>query len=459
MIGAGGERTPGFKLLLTILVGLALTIPLFSVWLLVYDRQTQSTEATESITAGWGGPQAMTGPVLVIPYRATATETVIENGKSVTRTNQVSRELTLAPEVIRLSTDVRPEVRKRSIYEAVVYDAQVGGKARFAFPPDLGRTGVEPSQMDLARAELRFGLSDPRGLGANPSVAVGGRPLRLQPGGGSSGGRGFFAWVDATGLTAQPIVVDFNYGFRGNAALSLAPQAGDTRWTVHSVWPSPSFGGDFLPAERKVTDKGFDATYQVGNLALGRSLVSTGDPGSTPSAPAPTRDGASESGSLQTAQINLIQPVDLYSQVNRATKYGFLFIGFTFLALLMFDVIGGVRVSVVEYLLMGAALVLFFVLLLAFAEVIGFTLAYVLASAAIAGLNTAYSAAVLGSWRRAAFIGALLVGLYAVLYILLSLEAFSLLIGSLLLFAALAGVMYATRSIDWSAKREEAQAT
>ena len=157
-----------------------------------------------------------------------------------------------------------------------------------------------------------------------------------------------------------------------------------------------------------------------------------------------------------TAQISPIQPVDVYSQVNRAVKYGFLFIGFTFLALLMFDVIGGVRVSAVEYLLMGAALVLFFVLLLAFAEVIGFTPAYVLASAAIAGLNTAYSAAVLGSWRRAGFIGGLLVGLYAVLYILLSLEAYSLLIGSLLLFVALAGVMYATRRIDWGGRREAA---
>ena len=145
-------------------------------------------------------------------------------------------------------------------------------------------------------------------------------------------------------------------------------------------------------------------------------------------------------------------------QVNRATKYGFLFIGFTFLALLMFDVLGGVRVSTVEYLLMGAALILFFVLLLAFAEVIGFTPAYVLASAAIAGLNTAYSAAVLGSWRRAAFIGGLLIGLYAVLYILLSLEAYSLLIGSVLLFVALAGLMYATRRIDWGAKREPAPA-
>jgi inner membrane protein len=124
----------------------------------------------------------------------------------------------------------------------------------------------------------------------------------------------------------------------------------------------------------------------------------------------------------------------------------------------MFDIIGGVRVTGVEYLLMGAAIVLFFVLLLAFAEVIGFTAAYVLASLAIAGLNTAYSAAVLGSWKRGYVIGGLLAGLYAVLYILLGLEAFSLLIGSLLLFAALAAVMYATRRIDWSRSAEEALA-
>jgi inner membrane protein len=211
-----------------------------------------------------------------------------------------------------------------------------------------------------------------------------------------------------------------------------------------------------------VTAKGFDATYRIGNLALGRSLVSTADAGAAAPAPqpgpqrySPTDAGGGDSAqAAQTAQIDLIQPIDLYSQVNRAVKYGFLFIGFTFLALLMFDVIGGVRVSAVEYLLMGAALILFFVLLLAFAEVIGFTAAYILASAAIAGLNTAYSAAVLGSWRRAGFIGGLLVGLYAVLYILLSLEAFSLLIGALLLFAALAGVMYATRRIDWGGRKE-----
>ncbi len=462
------ERTPAFKLFLAILIGAALAIPLFMVWFQVYDRRSQSEEATRSITAGWGGPQAMTGPVLVIPYRATATETVVESGRSVTRSRDVTRELTLAPEIAKVSTELRPEVRKRSIYEAVVYGAHVDGTANFAFPPDLARTGVTLAQMDLSRAELRFGISDPRGIGANPTVSANGQRLRLQPGGGSSGGRGFFAWIDASGLALTPLTIDYRFDIRGNGALSLAPQAGDTRWTVRSTWPSPSFGGDFLPGPPNVSDKGFDATYRIGNLALGRSLVTTGDVGSgnviervaPPSRYAATETAAApDSGSVPTAQISLIQPVDLYSKVDRSVKYGFLFIGFTFLALLMFDVIAGVRVSPVEYLLMGAALVLFFVLLLAFAEVIGFTPAYIVASAAIAGLNTAYSAAVLSSWQRAAFIGGLLVALYAVLYILLSLEAYSLLIGSLLLFAALAGVMYATRRIDWGARREAPPAT
>src|SRR5205085_8453439 len=138
-------------------------------------------------------------------------------------------------------------------------------------------------------------------------------------------------------LISAPLPVDFNFDFRGNASLSLMPQAGDTRWTARSSWPSPSFGGDFLPVARQVSDKGFTASYRIGNLALGRSLVSTADAGAAPAAPQPVdryRPAAASSGdSVQTAQISLIQPVDLYSQVNRAVKYGFLFIGFTFLAL------------------------------------------------------------------------------------------------------------------------------
>jgi inner membrane protein len=449
------ERTPGFKLGLAIAIGFLLAIPIFSVWFLVYDRQSQANEARASIAAGWGGPQALAGPMLVIPYRATSSETVVEGGQSVTRSRDVLRELTLAPEAATIDSTIHPELRKRAIYEAVVYQSQVSGSARFALPPDIARGGIDPARLDLGRAELRFAISDPRGLGANPRVVIDGQAARLQPGGGSSGGRGFFAFVDASGLPGRAIAVDFSFALRGNEAFSLLPMAGDTRWTVKSSWPHPSFGGAFLPSSRQVGESGFEAKYRIGNLALGRSLATLADAGASTGVErvAPGRatySSAPAADSVQAAQVSLIQPVDPYSQVDRAAKYGFLFIGFTFLALLMFDVVGGVRVAPVEYLLMGAALVLFFVLLLAFAEIIGFTPAYLLAAAAIAGLNTAYSAAVLKSWRRAAFIGGLLVGLYAVLYILLSLEAYSLLIGSVMTFVALAGVMYATRRIDWS---------
>lgn len=446
-----GERTAGTKLALAIAMGFLLSVPLFSIYLLNYGRQSQSREAESSITAGWGAAQTMSGPLIVVPYRTRTNETLVDSGHSVTRTSEVTRVLTLAPEILELGTDVRPEIRRRSIYEAIVYDAKVSGTARFILPPDLAQSGVDPSQLDLAHAELRFGLSDPRGLGANPSLNANGAPLRPQPGGtDSSVGKGFFSWLDASRLTNGALVVDYAFDFRGNAGLNLAARAGDTRWTVRSSWPSPSFGGDFLPGAHRVSNSGFIANYRIGNLALGRSLVST-DAGAS----APTSDTPPGTPAAGMAQISLVQPVDLYSQVDRATKYGFLFIGFTFLALLMFDVVGGIRISPVEYLLTGAALVLFFVLLLAFAEVIGFSFAYVLASAAIAGLNTAYCAAILASWRRASLMGGLLAALYATLYILLSLEAFSLLIGSLLLFAALAAVMYATRRIDWGLSRTQ----
>ncbi|HVL30309.1 MAG TPA: inner membrane CreD family protein, partial [Sphingomicrobium sp.] len=258
MIKTDGERTPAFKLLIAILIAAALAIPIFMVWFLVYDRQSQSEQARASITEGWGGPQAIAGPVLVIPYRAAATETVIERGQSVTRSRDVLRELTLAPEAVALTTDIQSQHRKRSIYEAVIYDATVAGSARFALPPDLARFGVAMADLRLDRAELRFSLSDPRGLGANPRVVAQGAPLRLQPGGGSSGGRGFFAFIDAGPLAGGgQLAVQFDFALRGNGALSLAPQAGDTRWTVRSPWPHPSFVGDFLPQGRRVADNGF----------------------------------------------------------------------------------------------------------------------------------------------------------------------------------------------------------
>jgi inner membrane protein len=450
------ERSPGAKLLLPFLIGALLAIPLFAIYLLVYDRQNQSATAQASISQGWGGAQVFAGPVLVIPYSKQTSETVTQDGKQITKTSTSWHDLTVSPDAADIRTNLKPDLRHRSIYDVVVYEAHNRGAARFSLPADLQRFGVAPESLALDRAQIRFGLKDAGGLfGPPPRVAIDGRRLSLQPGNGmrETGGSGFFAWFDASQLRAHPIGVTFDYLVRGNGSLSLAPAGGDTRWQVASSWPNPSFQGRILPGTRTQGADGFKATWQVGNLALGTALVESDrdeSGGQTTEAVDPYGRGRpAAAADDHVARVDLITPVDLYSQVNRSVKYGFLFVGFTFLAFLMFDVIGGVKVSAIEYGLVGSGLVLFFVMLLAFAEVIGFTLAYAVAGGAIIGLLTAYSAAVLGSWRRSFFIAGLLTALYGVLYVLLSLEDLSLLIGSVMIFFALAAVMYLTRGIDW----------
>ena len=448
-------RSPGIKLLLVGLVAVILTVPLLMVYALVRDRESQSLSAQEAIVAGWGGSQVISGPVLAVPYMRE--ETVVEesDGKQVTRTRAVRSELFVAPVSQTVRTRLEPEERSYSIYTSVIYRAALTGEAQFRLPEDLGIEGVGPEDLLLGEAELRFGVSDPRGLQQDANVTVGDRPLALQPGKGvaSSGGSGFFGPLDWDG---EAIAVKWSYDLRGSRTIALVPRGGETRWEVTSPWRHPSFGGSFLPDVREVGADGFSATFGVTNLALGQAMVTPFDPGppmlALPGAPPPiaTTTTAADGRTTLAASVGLTDPVDLYSRVDRSVKYGFLFIGFTFLAFLLFDVVGGASVATAEYLLTGAGLVLFFVLLLAFAEVIGFTWAYLVASGAIIGLLTAYSAAVLRSRKRAGFIGALLVGLYTLIYVLLSLEAFSLVIGSVLLFLALAGVMYASRNVDWS---------
>ena len=456
---AAKERSPGFKLLLCILVGAVLSVPLFAIYALVWDRQSQSDTARASIAQGWGGPQVIVGPVIVIPYTAQDTETVVENGKQISRTTSVERELFLSPVSNAVRTQVKPERRRKAIYETVLFEAAFSGKARFELPADLKRYGVAPEQLHLDRAEIRMGISDARGLLSQNSLKANGTPLPLQPGKGlgATGNAGFFAFLDWSNM--QPVAVDYAFAVRGNGMVTLVPRGGRTDWAVKSPWPHPSFGGDFLPGSRTISGDGFAANYSISNLALGQALVLTQDE----DAPYDAREIAGRTvtpSGTPVATVGLVELVDPYSQVDRAIKYGFLFIGFTFLAFLMFDVVAGAHVASAEYLLAGSGLVLFFVLLLAFAEVVGFTPAYLVAAGAITGLLTAYSAAILKSWMRARIIAGLLAGLYATLYVLLNLEAYSLLIGSVLLFLALAFVMWATRRIDWSsvgAKPEQAE--
>ena len=450
------ERSPGVKLLFAGLIGLALVIPLMMVYALVWDRQDQSNTAQSAINSGWGGAQVIAGPVVVVPFKTTQAQNEDVNGKTITRTIEIEKELYISPVENRVTTRMKPEERRKSIYRSVLYEAEVAGSARFQLPADLPRFGVTRESLLWDRAEVRMGASDARGLTRGGTISANGEALAVEPGKGpgATSGQGFFAFLPWDGAGA--LKVDYGFGLRGSRSLSLVPRGGQTRWDISSSWPNPSFSGAFLPEKPQISGKGFKANYTVDKLALGLPPVSVDDQ-STPviadGVDAYKRSfdpGQGVGGPARAVTIGLVETVNLYSKVDRSVKYGFLFIGFTFLAFLLFDIVGGARVAAAEYLLTGAGLVLFFVLLLAFSEVIGFTAAYVLASAAVIGLLTAYSAAVLRSWQRGRFVGALLVGLYALLFVLLNLEAWSLLIGSLLLFVALAGVMFATRNVDWS---------
>jgi inner membrane protein len=458
------------KLLFVGLVATVLILPLLLIYALVYDRQDQSSTAQAAISAGWGGTQVLSGPILAVPFRTTQTQSEVVDGKQVSRVVEVERLLYISPTDNHVITRIEPQERRKSIYRSVLFTARIKGRATFRLPADLERFGVTRERLLWDRAEIRVGTSDARGLTSGGLIRAGGKSLEVQPGKGpaASGGQGFFAFLPWSGEGSLP--VSYALDVRGSGGISLVPRGGVTRWDISSTWPSPSFSGSFLPEKPRISDAGFSANYVIDKLALGQPPVSSQDLGvpSIGSGDYPVNNvetgmelssatngrAAGEeviNGASRAVTVDLVEPVNLYSKVVRSVKYGFLFIGFTFLAFFLFDVVGSARVAAVEYLLTGVGLVLFFALLLAFAEVIGFTLAYLLASASVIGLLTAYSAAVLKSWTRARFIGALLIGLYALLFVLLNLEAWSLLIGSVLLFVALGGVMYATRGVDWGA--------
>lgn len=451
-------RSPGIKLVIAVLLAAVLMVPLLSIYALVWDRQIQAQTAQASIGEGWGGSQIISAPVIVVPYRVTEMRTALEDGREVTQSVEVTRSLFLSSVENHAKVTLDPEMRRRAIYSTVVYTADIAGTAQFELPADLARYGISPDELILERAEVRLGVSDARGLVEGNSLSVNGNLVDLQPGKGVAATRnsGTFAFVNWSG--SAPLKIDYRIKVRGLGDFRLIPRGIQTRWQLSSPWPNPSFAGDFLPNDRKVAEDGFTAEYRIVNLALGQPQVMTDD--LTPPAVRNSynrydsypvnNDGNADGGQAKAVTISLLEPVDLYSQVNRALKYGFLFVGFTFVAFLMFDIIGGARVAAAEYFLTGVALVLFFVLLLALAEIIGFMPAYLMASAVVVGLLGAYSAAVLRSWKRARLLAALLTGLYALLYVLLNLEAYALLIGSVLLFVSLAAVMYLTRSVDWS---------
>jgi inner membrane protein len=434
-------RSPGLKMLGLALLALLLLIPLARVELLIGERQRRALDAETSIAQQWGGSQRFAPAYLV----ANVPVEVPQGSAFVVR----PQAHVLLPDRVDVRGTIATEVRARGMFAVPVYTAKLAVTARFA-ADDVA--ALRAKAVDGATLRLRFALEDPRGVRAVGPLAVDGVALRPVAIGRHFGGLSAFGADVPDAALDGDLVVEYETTLAGVRRLELLALGRTTEAALAGAWLDPSFVGAFLPAEREVGAAGFRARWQV--LEFNRDVPQTfALDGATLAAAdrfAPPIGAATASTiELPGFGVDLYQPADVYQQNERSGKYGIVVLALMFAALFLFEIIGGVALHPIQYLLVGLALATFYLLLLALSEHAGFAPAYGLAALVSVGVVAGYARAVLRTARRAALLGALQTGAYAVFFVLVRSEEYALLLGALALFAVLALIMYLTRNLDW----------
>ncbi len=433
-------RTFTSKLLGIALLAVALLVLLSMVDGIVSARRVRQAEVEANIADTAARQQTVIGPILVVPYRQRITETVAaEGGTKRTVVRVVDRRVVILPEALDAdgSADVAP--RHRGLYRALLYTFRGNLHANFRVPANLG-LDVVAADITVGRAWLAMGLTDVRGLQSDPAVQWEGRALDVGQGTYHEPlGQGVHAEVGTLDVSAtHDYAVSMKLEVLGTNSLSIAPVGRSTTFTLDSAWPHPSSIGRFLPRARAEGEGYFPAKWSVSHL-------------STNAAAALTMTGEGQRPAADTLGVAFVEPVDIYLQSERALKYGVLFIGLTFAAFYLFELLKGLRIHPLQYGFVGLALTVFFLLLVSLSEHAPFAIAYLVAAVACVSLVSYYLAYVLRGWRRAAAFGTKLATLYAALYGLLLSEDNALVMGAMLLFVILAAVMVVTRRVDWYA--------
>ncbi|WP_332740179.1 cell envelope integrity protein CreD [Hydrogenophaga sp.] len=426
------------KLLVIFSLMLLLSIPLLMVFDTIQERSAYRAEAATEVARAHAGAQTITGPVLYVPYTETFTRTVlVETGRGETREERVTQAHVALRFPTRLDTrsQLETQTRWRGIFPVTVYTSAHQSTGRFVW------SGVEPmeknGQITLGQPRMILGVSDLRGLLSAPQLTVAGQAVTMAPSPAAQKlPLPLAAPVDVALLKpGAAFDITLNVELAGTGRIGWVPLADENSVSLRSSWPHPNFGGDFLPRTRTVSEQGFDATWSVPSLST-QAQQQFAQQGELRSAP-------------DSFSVSLDNPVDVYRLTERATKYALMFIVLTFAAFFVLEMVKRWRIHPMQYLMIGAALVLFFLLLLSLSEHLDFAWAYGLASVACIGLLTHYLRHVLGGWRPALGMSAMLVALYGVLYGILVSEDNALMMGSLLLFGVLAAIMVVTRKVDW----------
>ncbi len=437
----------GGKAILVCLLAVMMAIPLLFVWLLVADRTRRSEAVTAEISSVQGGPQRVLGPLLVAPYMVPAAS----KDEEATWGWYV-----LSPESGSARVGTAASVLKRGIFSAPVYEANVDLEARFA-PPATTPNLPLGATVHWDRAQVVVGFSDLRGGRQDPVaiIATAGGETRAtfapSPGvdlGRSGDGDGGFGLMSAPapGL-ARGGTFRTRMVFTGAERISVVPFAKSTRITLAGDWPDPGFDGGFLPATRRVSEQGFSAERTVPFMA--RGLVAEG----------PARELAYAELARKDVGVSFTRSDNPYQFVARSMKYGVMFVGLVFLTFFVFEALSGSRLHAAQYILIGLAQMVFYLLLLSLSEYVGFDLGFLAAAAATVLLIGLYAgAAFRGRGYRVRAL-AVFSAVYGLIYLLMRLKDFALLAGSVAAFAGLSMAMWLTRNLDWYGGKTEIVAT
>ncbi|HYQ90451.1 MAG TPA: cell envelope integrity protein CreD [Candidatus Binatia bacterium] len=426
-------------------VAIAFVVPLTMIWGVVKDRSRYRDTVTAEVAKSTAQSQTLVGPLVVVRYR----ERIPTASKGEVEQVREGAEI-LLPDSLSIRSKVHVETRQRGIYRVPLFRSTTGVVSGFTLPPGLGISDKH-QLVGEPTAEIVFGVSDPRGIRAVPLVRLDGATLEPRPGAGLGWLKQGFNVALPAGAAGRRVALDVDLELMGTDRLLFLPIGSVTDVEVSSDWPHPSFVGAFLPDERSVTARGFQARWKLSRFATGVDEAMTRIRESMSGASSQMPDGAGgASGFLNTdLGIRFVQPVDVYSQSERAVKYGFLFVFLTFVAFFLFEVLRRMAIHPIQYILCGAAVALFFLLLVSLSEHLPFAGAYLVSSLACVGLVAFYVGHVLRSAGRGLVFGGLLGTLYGFLYVILQSEDYALLLGALLLFAVLAIVMIMTRRVDW----------
>lgn len=428
-------QSPISRLLLIGMVLLLLQIPLSMISSQIYERGAQKDHAVQDVTGRWGMQQAILGPIVVIPYYEYINERD-KDGKLIRQ--RYKRHAGFLPDQLNIDSSVKHETRQRGLFAIPLYQTTIAINGSFN-RPDFRHWSIAEQDILWQESELVLLVKDAHAIQERAQLTWDGTKQFFNPSAGSVIEKQQGYHINLAGnVKAATTPFSIQLKLNGSQQLAFAPVGNDSVIRLQSDWLDPSFNGKWLPTTRQVTNQGFNSEWRISSISRGYGQQWL----------------FQQSDLLPQLQqslvgVDFLVAVDNYRMSERSIKYDALFLLLTFLLVWIMEVISKQRVHVVQYLLLGSSLSMFYLLLVALAEHLGFYLAYLLASLAIIVTVALYSKAILKTRGRALIMGVVISALYAYLFSLLNEQNYAFLIGAIGLFAALVITMYLTRNIDW----------